>query len=78
VFWIIVPLDDGYSFDYGVNHNEVPDTIKDSADKVSITKMNRYTERKIKILRYVAKHGKITTKETETIKSTVYVMGENE
>jgi ATP-dependent DNA helicase RecG len=45
----------------------VPDTIKDSADKVPITKTNRYTEQQIKILRYVAKNGKITTKEAESI-----------
>jgi hypothetical protein len=43
-----------------------------------ITKTNRYTEQQIEILRYVAKNGKITTKEAEFIKSTIYVMGENE
>jgi ATP-dependent DNA helicase RecG len=67
IFRITVPLDDMYSYDYENINQKSADKMPINADKVPINQEHNFTKQQMKVIEYVAKNGKITTKEAETL-----------
>lgn len=64
IFRIIVPLDDEYSFDYGVENRSSNAIETKSADKVPI---NNLTAQQSTILKFAKEKGKITSRQAEEL-----------
>lgn len=64
IFRIIVPLDDTYSYDFGMGKNKSADKVPISADKMPI---NDLSEQEKLIVDYLQKSEKITTSKAEEL-----------
>ena len=71
VFRIIVPLDDDYSFDYGVENRSSNAIDTKSADKMPISAdkapINNLTEQQSIIFQFTKEKGKITSRQAEEL-----------
>lgn len=71
VFRIIVPLDEGYSFDYGIANGSSNIIELESADKVLISAdkvpVNNLTAQQSTVLQFTKEKGKITSRQAEDL-----------
>lgn len=71
MFRIIVPLDDSYSFDYGIGNGSSNGIETKSADKVPISAdkmpINNLTAQQNTIFQFAKEKGKITSRQAEEL-----------
>ena len=66
MFKITVPLDDEYSFDFGMVPNKSADKVPISADKVPIS-VDSLSEQYKRVFNYVRENKKITSHQAELL-----------